>query len=169
MPSSSRSTGSYATAFARSPNVARSNDYRVTELDISRQEGGSTMARVPHLTEEKKRKAASFASTDGSAYVCWLCQMYGHAMYVCTFFSPEQQMFTAYRNYRCQIETRPGMRNLIQQATTVNRGQKQGYSSEPGRGVRFAPRGGGYSRNKLDPRDRIDFRHGDTRYPRPNG
>ena len=68
---------------------------------------------MPLLTDEEARHAATFALTDGSAYVCWLCRTYGHVMYACPFLSPEQRMFTAYRNYRYQMETRPGARNLL--------------------------------------------------------
>lgn len=71
-PTSTRTSGSYATAFARTPRPPTGPDHRVTELDISRQDGGPRPPCVPQLTEEEARHAASFASTDGSAYVCWL-------------------------------------------------------------------------------------------------
>ena len=111
-PMSTGTTSSYATAFAVIPRGARGTDPRVAELDISKRDTGIEAPRVPLLTDEEARHAATFASTDGSAYVCWLCRTYGHAMYACPFLSPEQRMFTAYRNYRYQMETRPGRINF---------------------------------------------------------
>ena len=115
-PESTRSTGSFATAFARTPSAASGPDHEIAELDISRRERGRVPSCVPQLTNEEARHAATFASTDGGAYVCWLCRTYGHAMYACPFLSPEQRIFTAYRNYRYQMERRPGMRNLLRQS-----------------------------------------------------
>ena len=161
--------GSYATAFAHTPRAPTVGDPMVAELDISRPDGGRGPQYVPLLTDEEARHAASFASKDGSAYVCWLCRTYGHAMYACPFLSPEQRMFTAYRNYRYQIETRPGARNLLRQSVGEGRPPRQGFPNRSGRGVRFAPRGGGYRRSELDARDRRDFRQADTRYPRQEG
>ena len=80
-PASTRTTGSFATAFAHTPHLASGTNHSVQELDISRQRGDRASASVPNLTEEEMRHAASFASTDGSAYVCELCSTYGHAMY----------------------------------------------------------------------------------------
>ena len=168
-PASTRTTGSFATAFAHTPHPASGTNHPVQELDISRQRGDRASASVPKLTEEETRHAASFASTDGSAYVCWLCRTYGHAMYACPFLTPEQQRFTAFRNYKYQMETRPGMRNLLQQSAREDRFSRQGYPSRSGGGARFAPRGGGYRRSELDHRDRRDFRQADTRYPRRDG
>ena len=74
-------------------------------------------------------------------------------------------MFTAYRNYRYQMETRPGARNLLRQAVGEGRPPRQGYPDRTERGARFAPRGCGYRRNELDRRDRPDYRQ---RRPRPN-
>ena len=42
-------------------------------------------------------------------------------MYACPFLTPEQQRFTAFRNYKYQMETRPGMRNLLQQSAREDR------------------------------------------------
>ena len=90
-------------------------------------------------------------------------------MYACPFPSPEQQRFTTFRNYKYQMETRPGMRNFLQQSAREDRFSRQGYPSRSGGGARFAPRGGGYLRSELDQRDRRDFRQADTRYPRRDG
>ena len=65
-------------------------------------------------------------------------------MYACPFLSLEQRMFTAYRNYHYQMETRPGMRNLFQHSTHEGRGPLQGDPIRSGGSVRFAPREGGY-------------------------
>ena len=124
---------------------------------------------MPLLTDEEARHAATFASTDGSAYVCWLYRTYGYAMYACPFLSPEQRMFTAYRNYRYQMETRPGARNLLRQAVGEGRPPRQGYPDRSGRGARIAPCGGGYRCNELDLPGRPDYRQADTRYPRHEG
>ena len=99
------------------------------ELDILRQrrDRASASASVPKLTEEETRHAASFASTNGSAYVRWLCCTYGHAIYACPFLSPEQQRFTRYRNYKYQKQTRLGMRNPLQQSARKDRFSRQGY------------------------------------------
>ena len=140
-PESTRTTGSFSTAFAHAPHLESGMNHPVQELDISRQQGDRASESVPKLTEEETRQAASFASTDGSAYVCWLCRTYGHAMYACPFLTPEQQRFTAFRNDRYQIETRPGMRNLLQQSAREDRFWRQGFSSRSGGGARFAPRG----------------------------
>ena len=113
-PASTRTTGSFATAFAHTPQLESGTNHPVQELDISRQQGDRASASVPKLTEEETRHAASLASTDGSAYFCWLCRTYGHAMYACPFLTPEQQKFTALSNFKYQMETRPGMRNLLQ-------------------------------------------------------
>ena len=165
-PMSTGTTGSYATAFAPTPRVERVTDPRVAELDISNREGAGASPRVPLLTDEEARHAATFASTDGSAYVCWLCRTYGYAMYACPFLSPEQRMFTAYRNYRYQMETRPGARNLLRQAAGESRPPRQGFPNRSGGGVRFASRGGGFRRTEVDRRDRPAYRQADTRYPR---
>ena len=47
-------------------------------------------------------------------------------MYVCPSLSPEQQRFTAFRNYKYQMETRPGMHNLLQQSAREDRFSRQG-------------------------------------------
>ena len=170
-PMSTGTTSSYATAFAATPRGARGPDPRVAELDISNRDAGGEAPRVPLLTDEEARHAATFASMDGSAYVCWLCRTYGHAMYACPFLSPEQRMSTAYRNYRYQMETRPGARNLLWHSVGEGRPLRQGLPNRSGGGTRFAPRGGGYRRTELDRRDRPDHRHrqADTRYPRQGG
>ena len=121
---------------------------------------------MPLLTDEEARLAATFASTDGRAYVCWLCRTYGHTMYACPFLSPEQQMFTAYKNYRYQMEARPGARNLLQQAAGEHRPPRQVSPNRSGGGARFAPLGGGFRRTEVDRRDRTAYRQADTRYPR---
>ena len=162
-PASTETTGCFATAFAHTPVGMGGPDHCIAELDISRQAGGRVPSCVPLLTEEEARQAATFASADGSAYVCWLCRTHGHAMYACPFLAPEQQMFTAYRNYQYQLQTRPGMRNPLQQLVAGDRGPRSGHANRPGGGVRFAPRGGGYRREQRD------FRQGDTRYPRQDG
>ena len=107
--------GSYAIAFKHTPRTPKGTDSCVAELDISNRNGRGAPPRVPLLTDEEARHAVSFVSKDGSAYVYWLCRTYGHAMYACPFLSPEKRMFTAYRNYRYQMETRPGARNLLRQ------------------------------------------------------
>ena len=141
-PASTETTGSFATAFAHTPVGMGGPHHRIAELDISRQAGGSIPSCVPALTEGEARQAATFASADGSAYVCWLCRMHGHAMYACPFLAPEQRMFTAYRNCQYQLQTRPGMRNFLQQPVAGDRGPCSGHANRPGGGVRFAPRGG---------------------------
>ena len=90
-------------------------------------------------------------------------------MYACPFLTPEQQKFTAFRNYKYQMETRPRMRNLLQQSAREDRFSRQGYPSRSGGGARFAPRGDRYRCSELDQRDRRDFRQADTRYPRRDG
>ena len=90
-------------------------------------------------------------------------------MYACPFLSPEQQRFTAFSNYKHQMETRPGMRSLLQQSAGEDRFSRQGYPGRSCGGACFAPRGGGYHRSELDQRDRRDFRQADTRYPRLDG
>ena len=125
-PASTGSIGSFATAFAHTLKATSGPNQNVAELDISRRERDRLLPYVPRLTDEKARHAETFASTDGSAYVCWLYQTYGHAMYACPFLSPEQCQFTAYRNYRYQMETCPGMCNLIQQSTREDRGPRRG-------------------------------------------
>ena len=129
-PASTRTTGSFATAFAHTPHLASGTNHPVQELDISRQRGDRESASVPKLTEEETRHAASFVSTDGSAYVCLLCRTHGHAMYACPFLTPEQQKFNAFRNYKYQMETRPGMRNFLQQSESEDRFSRQGYPSD---------------------------------------
>ena len=62
-------------------------------------------------------------------------------MYACPFLAPEQRVFTVYRNYRYELQTRPGMRNLLQQSVASDRGPRSGHANRPGGGVRFAPRG----------------------------
>lgn len=57
-----------------------------------------------------------YVSTDCSAYVCWLCHTYRNATYACPLLSPEQRMFTAYRNNSHLMETRPGALNLLWQS-----------------------------------------------------
>ena len=165
-PMSTGTTSSYATAFAATPRGARGTDPKVAELDISNRDTGGEAPRVPLLTDEEARHAATFASTDGSAYVCWLCRTYGHAMYACPFLSPEQRMFTAYRNYRYQMETRPGALNLLRQATGEGRPPRQCFPNRSGGGVRFAPRGGGFRRTEVDRRDRPAYRQAAIRYRR---
>ena len=157
------------TAFAHTLKATSGPNHNVTELDISRPEGDRLQPYVPRLTDEEPRHAATFVSTDGSAYVCWLYLTYGHAMYMCPFLSPEQRQFTAYRNYCCQMETRPGMRNLVQQSTREDRGPQRGDPNRSGGGVRFAPREGGYRYSGADQRDRRDPRQMDTRYPWRDG
>ena len=115
-PASTRSTGSFATAFTHTPSAASGPDHEISELDISRREWCRVPSFVAQLTNEEARHAATFASADSSAYVCCLCRTYGHAMYACPFLSPEQRIFMEYRNYRYQMETRPGMRNLLRQS-----------------------------------------------------
>ena len=115
-PESTRSIGTFATAFARTPSAASGPDHALAELDISCREGGRVPSCVPQLTDEGARPAAKFAWRDGSAYVCWLCRTYGHAMDACPFLSPEQRIFKAYRNYRYQMEIHPGLRNLLRQS-----------------------------------------------------
>lgn len=73
-------TGGYATAFAYTPRVARGTDPCVAELDITNRNTGGGAPCVPLLTNEEAGHAASCASTDGSAYLCWLYRTYGHAM-----------------------------------------------------------------------------------------
>ena len=162
-PASTETTGSFATAFTHTPVGMGGPDNRIAELDISRQAGGSVSPCVPTLTEEAARQAAKFASADGSAYVCCLCRTHGHAMYACLYLAPEQWTFTAYRNYQYQLQTSPGMRNLLQQSVAGDRGPRSGHANRPGGRVRFAPRGGGYRREQRD------FRQADTRYPRQDG
>ena len=157
-PASTRTTRSFATAFAHTPHLASGTNHPVQELDISRQRGDRASASVHKLTEEETRHAASFASTDGNAYVCWLCRTYGHAMYACPFLTPEHQRFRAFKNFKYQMETRPGMRNSLQQSAREDRFSRQGYPSRSGGGARFAPREGGYCRSELDQRDRRGFR-----------
>ena len=162
-PASTETTGSFATAFAHTPVGMGGPDHRIAELDISQQAGGRVPSCAPTLTEEEARQAAIFASADGSAYVCWLCRTHGHAMYACPYLAPEQRIFTAYRNYQYQLQTRPGMRNLLQQSVAGERGPRPGHANHPGGGVRFAPRSGGCQREQRD------FRQADTRYPRQDG
>ena len=171
-PPSSMSTGttsSYATAFAATSSGARVMDPRVAELDILNGDAGGEAPRVPLLTDDEARHAATFASTNGSAYACWLCRTYGHAMYACPFLSPEQRMFTAYRNYRYQMDTRPGARNLLGQSVDEGRPLRQCFSNRSGGGAHFAPGGGGYRRTERDRRNRPDYRQADTKYPRRGG
>ena len=168
-PASTGSTRSFATAYAHMPKTPGGPNYHMAELDISCREGDRDQSRVPRLTNEEARNAATFASTNGSAYVCWMCRTYGHAMYACPFLSPEQRQFTAYRNYRYQMETRPGMRNLLQQSTRDDRGSRRSDPSRTGGGVRFAPREGWYRHPGTDKRDRRDPRRMDTSYTRPEG
>ena len=82
-PATTDSAGSFATAFAHAPRAPRVPNHNVAELDISRREGDRLPPYVPRLTDEEARHATTFASTDGSAYVCWLCRTYSHAMYAC--------------------------------------------------------------------------------------
>ena len=124
---------------------------------------------MPLLTDEEARHAATFATTDGSAYVCWLCRTYGHAMYACPFLSPEPPIFTAHRNYRYQIETHPGARSLPRQLVGEVGAPRHVFPNRSGWGARFAPREGGYRRNELDRRDRPDYRQADPKYPRQGG
>ena len=169
MQGSTGSTGSFETAFGHTPRTASGPNHNIAELEISHRKGGRVSSCVPQLTDEDARHAVTFASTDDSACVCWLCRTYGHAMYACPFLSPEQRMFTAYRNYRYQMETRPGMHNLIQQSTHEDRGRRQGDTSRLGGGVRFVPRESGYRCPGVDQRDRPEPRRVDTRYPRRDG
>ena len=168
-PASTQTTGSFATAFAHTPRLVSGTNHPVQELGISRQQEDRASASVPQKTEEETRHAASFASTDGSAYVCWQCRTYGHAIYACSFLSPEQQRFTAFRNYKHQMETRLGMRNLLQQSAREDRFSPQGYPGRSGGGACFSPRGGRYRRSELDQRDRGEFRQAETRYPHRDG
>ena len=131
-PASTETTGSFATALAHTPSGMGGPEQRIAEIDISRQGGARIPSCVPQLTEEEARQAATFASADGSAYVCWLCRTHGHAMYACPFLAPEQWMFTAYRNYRYQLQTRPGMRNLLQQSVAGDRGPCSSHANRPG-------------------------------------
>ena len=69
-PMSTGTTSRYATAFAATPRGARGTDPRIAELDISNRDTGGEAPRVPLLIDEEARHAATFASRDGSAYVC---------------------------------------------------------------------------------------------------
>ena len=152
-PASTGSTGSFATAYAHTPKTPSGPNHNMAELDIPRREGDRVQPRVPRLTDKEARHAATFASTNGSAYVCWLCRTYGHAMYACPFLSPEQRQFTAYRNHSYKMETRPGMRNLLYQSTRDDRCSRRSDPSQTRAGVRFAPREGRYRHPGTDPRD----------------
>ena len=72
-------------------------------------------------------------------------------------------MFTAYGNYRYQLQTRPKMHKLLQQSVAGERRPRMGHTNRPGGSARFAPLGEGYRR------DQRDFRQADTRYPRQDG
>ena len=100
-PASTRSPGSFATAFAHTPRATSGPNHNGSELEISRRERDRLSPYMPRLTDKEARHAAMFASTDGSAYVCWLCRTYGHAMDARLFLSPDKRQFTAYRNYVC--------------------------------------------------------------------
>ena len=168
-PASTGSTGSFATAYAHTPKATGGPNHSVAELNISRREGDRLPTYVPRLTDEEARHAATFSSIDGSAYVCWLCRTYENAMYACPFLLSEQRQFTAYKNYRYQMETRPGMCNLIQQSTREDRDPRRGDPNRSSGGLRFAPREGGYRYPGADQRDRRDPRRIDMRYPRRDG
>ena len=75
-PLSTRTTGSFATAFGHTLHLASGTNHPVQELDIWSQRGDRASASVPKLTVEETLHAASLASTDSSAYayVCWLCR-----------------------------------------------------------------------------------------------
>lgn len=109
---SSRSTASYATAFAHASRAPGCRDHQMVELDISQRDRGGALPHVALPTDEEACHAATIASMDSSAYMCWLCRTCVQPIYACLFLFPEQHMFTANRNYCYQMENRPGMRNL---------------------------------------------------------
>ena len=171
-PPSTMSTGTtsrYATALAATPRGARGTDPRVAELDISNRDTGGEAPRVPSSPMRRRGTQGTSPRRMASRTCAGYAVTYGHAMYACPFLSPEQRMFTAYRNYRYQMETRPRVRNLLRQAVDEGRHPRQGLPNRSGGGARFAPRGGGYRSTELDRRDPSDYRQADTRYPPQGG
>ena len=50
----------------------------------------------------------------------------------CPILSPEQRMFTAYRHYRYQMETRPGVCNVLGQSVGEGHPLRQGFPGRSG-------------------------------------
>ena len=84
-------------------------------LDISNRIESFLPSRIPTLNAEQIAMAQSIIPKDSDWHICWLCREAGHTLYSCTYLTPEQRLYAAYQNFRYQCETRPNMRNLLEQ------------------------------------------------------
>ena len=86
--------------------------------------------RVPTLSQEQTAMAQSMIPKDSDAHVCWLCRLDGHTLYMCPYLTESQRIYSAYQNYRYQLETRPHMRNLLEQRAQEHVEALSGKSNE---------------------------------------
>lgn len=161
-PASTKSTGSFGTAFAHTPFVVGGMDHHVAEADLAGQRGGPMPACIPQRTENETRHAATITSTDGSA--CWPYLTQGYTIYACIFLALVQQESIAYGNYRYQMQLSPRMGSLLQRSASEIRNPRRGDPNRSADGFGFAPRRGGYRHLELDQHDRRNARRTDTRY-----
>lgn len=151
----SPSTDSYDTALATGAR-GQPTSADVSEVDITERIARFVPASVLQLIEEQVRLARSIMPTNSTQYRCWLCRLVGHTLYTCPLLTAGQQLYAAYQNYQYQLETRPGMRNLLTQAPRA-------YEANRGRNTRFADAGRPAQR-----RNSNGYRSAYTPFPRPD-
>ena len=92
-------------------------DGEIETIDATLQERIESIlpAQITSLTSEQVAMAQSIIPMDSLTYICWLCRHGGHTLYTCPFLTNAQRLYAAYQNYLYQLETRPHMRNLLEQ------------------------------------------------------
>ena len=88
-------------------------------------------SRLPTLSKDQTAMAHSMIPKDSDAHVCWLCRLDGHTLYTCPYLTEAQRLYSAYQNYRYQLETRPHMRNLLEQRAQEHIDAASGKPKEP--------------------------------------
>ena len=127
-----------------SPTVSAGSIEATIDATLQKRIDSFIPARLPALSAEQIAMAQSIVPKDSAAFVCWLCRLDGHTLYTCPYLTSDQRMYAAYQNYRYQLETRPHMRNLLEQKAqehvqALKTKQTEGTAPQPTQRPRRGP------------------------------